>query len=418
MDLTSKAQWKQSIGEIGSIDGNGQFTANDMSGETKISAVYEGLESNSISIKVNMFMALTIQGENVSALGNCPFAWCYLLNAGATARFSVLGQDSANFRGDRTDLTQYATWETSDASISINKGALTATKTGVYWIRATVGDARSDKAWIVVLDGRNSDFLIMGTNNINMFKPALPIKIGESLPLSAILYEFRPNETVCPAPPVTNIRHVSRYSTIGNWQCAGIGITATDVTSAVSWNITPDNIGTMSSGRFTGNSPGFVDIAASLNGLKSNALRLDVWDYRDMKFCNADQINSGEWHDEQTKAAVETDCGIYKKGESVNIRYTASLTGDRFYLDNCLDLYVLNENGGIVKTLREEGCSTESLSDKRSTKKTGNEVYQTISTWDMKDNNGAAVPAGNYYATARFYILWEPVIRVPFTITE
>jgi len=69
-----------------------------------------------------------------------------------------------------------------------------------------------------------------------------------------------------------------------------------------------------------------------------------------------------------------------------------------------------------VRTLREEGCSTEKLGARNSARAMDDTAYQNLSKWDMLNSAGKKVPPGKYYAVARFYILWEPVIRLPFDI--
>jgi hypothetical protein len=158
-----------------------------------------------------------------------------------------------------------------------------------------------------------------------------------------------------------------------------------------------------------------ADVTAEYNGLKSNTITFDVWDTRTMTYCDANNVNKGEWNDDVASAMLETDCKVYDKGESVRIRYSAYLDEMWMgYIDNCLDLFILDGNNNIVRTIRNEGCTNEPLN--RSTMAKNAPVYQTLSVWDMRNDAGNAVPAGQYYAVARFSVVYEPVIRLPFTI--
>lgn len=355
----------------------------------------------------NIWFALRIKpADDNYALSNlnCSESRCYAIRKGFPARFRTFGSFTT-FLVYGYDITRKATWEISDTSIAtIKDGVVTPLKRGMVWIRTSVGDAKSGKVWISVLDDTPASFLIIKSNvYTNIDYPLSPLKVGSSYGLSAFLYRYEPVDCT------------------GKLNCSP-DLSYSDVTSAAMWSLTDDSKldQSFSNGynNVTGKSPGFVDVTATYDGMISNIFTLDVWDKQNLAYCDPDNINSGEWDNSNTKAVLETDCRFYSKGEDVKIRYTAKVNSDYsyWYYDNCLDLYILDENGNVVKTIREEGCSNEPL--KKSLKRSFVDVYQTLETWDMTDNYGNKVPAGKYYATARFYILWDPVIQIPITIMD
>lgn len=416
-DVTgSITKWNYTNESVGSVSG-GKFKASSTTGTTKITAEYKGMQSNSLSITVReaAWMVITVYGESNKQVTCSGFA-CYAAKVGEKSTFIVYGKDEASYWVDDTILTGKATWEVSDTSVAtMNGGTLTPLKRGLIWIRATVGDARSDKVWVSVLDNKASEFIIISlADSYYSYKPVKPLKVGDKYYFTAKKYSYTPGTCT--------------YST----NCA-YNIKSSDITSNATWKLSDTSVATLEaiSSNYsydyyysyygykpvTGKSQGFVDVSATYDGMTSNSITLDVWDNQKLAYCDSSNINTGDWSDEHTQAILETDCKHYKSGEKVNIRYTAQVENSMaWYLDNCLDLYILDEDGDIVKTIREQGCSTEKL--KSTAKANYTDVYQYLATWDMKNDSGKTVPAGKYYATARFYILWEPVIRLPFTITN
>ena len=79
----------------------------------------------------------------------------------------------------------------------------------------------------------------------------------------------------------------------------------------------------------------------------------------------------------------------------------------------CLDLYIYDDQQNLIRTFRQEDCGAMALFRSHDG---FNPVYNYIAEWDQQDNDGNAVPLGAYTAVARFYLLYCPVIRVPFEI--
>jgi len=413
VDVTEEAEWTVSDPAIGTVE-DGTFSAADY-GKGEIFAEYKGLKSNSISVEVAdiNYMVLGIKGPGDKTLYGCPYQQCYYGKAGESMQFEVWGREGNYWREQTYDITSQATWEISDTSIAkIENGRLGAKSRGLVWIRATVGDARSDKAWVAVTDDEEYEFLMIGVENYYSFKPMKPLKAGDSYYFKAVHFEYFPDGIE------TEDCYYDCYQEKEFFNSYNENILYSDISQEVAWNLSDSSVASISDyGRLTGTEQGFVDVSAEYKGMTSNTVTVDVWDDQDMMFCDAANVNSADWNDEHTKATLETDCRQYSPGESVHIRYTAEVDSSRaWYLDNCLDLYVMDENDNIVRTFREEGCSTEPLG--RSSARALEPVFQYLASWDMKDDSGNTVPEGRYYAVARFYILWEPVIRLPFDIVS
>jgi hypothetical protein len=68
-----------------------------------------------------------------------------------------------------------------------------------------------------------------------------------------------------------------------------------------------------------------------------------------------------------------------------------------------------------VKTIRDTNCSPEPLYRAVAGY---TPVFEYTTQWDRKDDNGAKVPPGDYTAVARFYIIYCPVLKINFKITD
>lgn len=397
------SSWELTQPSAGSIDSDGTFNAGDTEMSTQVSAVYDNLKSNSITVNVKkVYWMLVWVSGNALVLPQCPlsstYSGCYAAKLGDTYQFTVHAQEDSYMWTTAQDVTGMAKWEVSDPAVAemSSGGTLKAKKQGLVWIRAYVGDARTDKIWVAVGEKAGFEFVLAGTTgDYGGFKPIKPLQVGSSYPIKAVHYKYNSS------------------------------FTAADVTNAATWNVADNTLGQIttssssysyynSSGKyFKGLAPGMADVTAVYNGLTSNTLTFDVWNLQTMTYCDAANVNMGEWKDSVSSATLETDCKVYEKGESVRIRYSAYVE-NKIYLDNCLDLFILDDKDNIVRTLRNEGCTSEPLD--RSTMGRKSPDYQTLAVWDMKDDAGNAAPAGQYFAVARFYIVWEPVIRLPFTV--
>lgn len=260
-----------------------------------------------------------------------------------------------------------------------------------------MGAARGEKIWLIVTGDEESEFLITGTKWYG--KALNPIKVGNKMHFSSVYYKYSPAASDCLDPDKNSNSCVEKFEN-------------ENVSKIATWTISNDDIGSISStGTVTGISVGMTDISTTYKSLVSNSVSIEVWDNQDLISCDPDNINFAVWSSDQSEAVLETDCATYQTGVPVKIRYSAYVNSVT-YLDVCLDLYILDSNNEIVRTLRNEGCSTESLH--RSSAKSL--VYQNVLSWDMLKESGEMVPPGDYFAVSRFYILWEPVIRLPFSI--
>ena len=83
------------------------------------------------------------------------------------------------------------------------------------------------------------------------------------------------------------------------------------------------------------------------------------------------------------------------------------------FRDVCLDMYIYDAGEHLVKTFRDTNCSPMALF---SATDNYTPVFQYVADWDRRDDAGKPVLPGEYYAVARFYILYCPVIKVKFAL--
>lgn len=379
---------------------NGVVTALGHTGYAKIEAEFEGVrEYAKIELLGNELMMLKIDGPMGNEMSGCPVYGCYATNITKPIMLRVYAWKQVFSSGK--DITSISKWEISDPSVATidETGKLTPKKAGKIWIRASYEDARSDKTWIYITDKKKDQFLAAG---IGSSQKMLPLKKGDTRNIYSALYKYELYDS-----------GDFRVGLIGYVSADGIIL---EDSSLVSVSTINNCKGQLDCYKVTGAAPGFESLNTTYQGLTSNSVDFEVWQYEEMKWCNSNFKNINTWSDSYDAVAVlETDCAEYKENETVKVRYTAKVPGgNSMFLDNCLDMWILDENDNVVKTFRNEGCSSEEIG--RHSSKTVETVYQVAYDWDMTDDNGEKVPKGQYYATARFYIYYEPVIHLLFTI--
>lgn len=397
-DITDKATFRYNNKLISYEDG--AVKSLGMTGMTTIYAEYEGkYEDLPVEIISDDLVLVTIKGPEKKKMPECPASGCYATYVDEPIKLQVFAVTS-DFT-TMIEITNKVTWEVSDQSKGAidAAGKLTPAAGGMIWVRATYKDARSDKAWIAISDKETQRFLIAGTGSTRL----RPLQTGTSMHVYSALYEVRKNE---PYNPVKFIGYVDA----DGYQISDDNLVST-MTLKQCWGATECL-------KVTGSAPGFVEMYTKYQGLESNHLDFEVWRYETINRCDASNPNTMVWSDYWgAQAVLDTDCYSYEQDEEVKVQYTAKIAGGtEMFFDNCLDLWILDENDNIVKTFRNEGCSSESIG--RSAHKSVETVFQVAYGWDQIGDDGKKVAPGAYYATARFYILYEPVMHLPFEIKK
>jgi hypothetical protein len=192
-----------------------------------------------------------------------------------------------------------------------------------------------------------------------------------------------------------------------------------DVTGEVEWLVSDPRVGAMSAeGLFTALAPGIVTIAARYQGTLSNQLELEVWDEVSLEYCDPANPNRALWSDAYNRVILESDCFSYPPSAAVTIRYTIEEIRPPAFgiFDPCLDLMVLDQAGQIVRSLRFDNCG-EVGDIPAGAYLEFTPIYQYLTTWDLKNENGQHVPPGTYTISGRFYIYYDPVINLDITVT-
>lgn len=287
-------------------------------------------------------------------------------------------------------------WEIGDTSIvNYEDGALIAKKPGVTWVRANWAGFRTQKYWIYVYGNNTWELLNLWV------KKFIPIHINENTPY--YVYKFKALKD--------DINPVCLYADSNIYESCDVKVEKISVNNEAVIKSDSTNLESLG-GSLLPKAPGLYDVWAEYNNLKSNVLNVDFWNDQIMHVCEGAKNNSTEWKNRYSfKISLTLNCDTYYQGDNVYLQYDVNSYYDVY--NHCLDLYILDDNHEIVKTLREESCGTESLSGGRSS---GRKFYDTVEGWDMTDEEGNKVAPGQYYAVARFYVTYDPVIEVPFVI--
>ncbi len=293
-------------------------------------------------------------------------------------------------------------WEVTDDSILTieSNGIVTPNKAGKVGVRVYKDGVWSEWSWVQVLDSDTDAFMLLEFSNRETI-----VRSGKTLRINATYYSKIPLGT--PSNPY----YVNGIS-ISNG-----GFKAERVTDKAEWNLSDSVIGSYdpSTALFTGSKAGTTTISATYNDVTTNVVDLEVWEPADISYCDTVNPNEASWTDNLTIAQLATDCNQYESGSEVTVSFSALLSSgaNRRALDVCLDLFIYDSSGNLVKTFRNSNCTPEALSRAIAGY---TPVYEYTTKWDGKDDSGNAVAAGDYTAVARFYILYCPVLKIDFKI--
>jgi len=316
---------------------------------------------------------------------HCPFWYELRILLGDTAQFFAHGLLEC---GLFIDLTEDVQWRSSDPEVALldATGKLVASKEGGTTVTAEYGDLTSNEVRVEVLEEAVLTGLYVERQSLTGI-----IKVGGIEPFHAVAY-YDP------------------------WM-------AQDKTSEVEWILSDPSKGHVSEqGLFTALAPGAITIQARYQGrLSDNQIEIEVWDETEMEFCDPANPNRSIWEDTYNRVILETNCASYAWPESVTIRYTIEekIAPPWGILDPCLDLVILAEGSSeIVKTLRFEGCGDLPFDLATGAAEALEPIYQYLTSWDLTDDTGEPVPPGPYVVAGRFYIYYDPVIRLGVTVVE
>jgi hypothetical protein len=193
-----------------------------------------------------------------------------------------------------------------------------------------------------------------------------------------------------------------------------------DVTGEVTWIVSDPTVAAVGpEGILTALAPGFFTVKASFQGTVSMEIGLEVWDEIEMSYCDPAAPNRAFWSDEYNRVILESDCASYPAaGAQVSVRYTIEENQPHEWgiLDPCLDLVVLDAGGQIVKTLRFEGCGDLPFALEAGAPADFDPIYQYSTVWDRTSDGGGPVAPGAYTIAGRFYIYYDPVVRLDITL--
>jgi len=388
-DITTEASWWIEPAQVGTLV-KGLFTA-QLAGSARIIASVGNLLSEPVDVNV-------VTEASVESLSIHPQNWGYDTVRGGPlvadasqpcfdcgVSITVLRGDTLGFQatahydtGEWRDVTSQVTWRTSNDSVASvgNDGVMKALQAGAAQIDATLATVSSNRVDVSV--------------------------VNEASVVGLSIYQEGTDRVV--AKGDDRFFRASAYYDVGF---------ARDVTRTAVWRSSDDSIGAFSAaGTFTGKRAGVVRIWAELDGQASETIGLEVFELSELAYCDVNNINRNSWSDPFNRVVLESDCGTYSSGELVTLRYTVTETvphGGIF--DPCLDLYVY-QGERRVRTIREEGCGEPFLPNAAPGRDEAALKYQLRAFWDLKDENGAAVPPGRYTIFGRFYLYYDPVVRI------
>ncbi len=392
-DLTDQVEWTVAPSAVGNVDA-GSFTATS-AGSAKISAALGAVTSDAVDITV-------VTAPTLVSISIYPGNWGYLPVAGGPlagdaaspcfncgSSVTVLRNDTLQFQAtghydtdEWRDITKDVTWRSSDTGVAPiqNDGSMTAASAGAATIDAYVGSITSNPVAVQVVDHATLQ--------------------------SLSIYQDGGDRVVAKAD--------QRYFHASGFYDIGI---SRDVTNEAVWHSSDDTIGGFDSpGIFTGRNAGSVEVWAEQDGQRSNSLTLEVFETTELAYCDATKINRAVWSDDFNRVVLESDCASYTEPGLVTLRYTVSETqphGGIF--DPCLDLYVY-QGDRRVRTIREEGCGEPFLPTNAPGADDAALKYQLRAFWDLKDDAGNPVPNGAYTIYGRFYLYYDPVVKLAIQV--
>ncbi|HXQ21287.1 MAG TPA: Ig-like domain-containing protein, partial [Candidatus Acidoferrales bacterium] len=422
-DITNQVQWQVTPADVGT-GVTGLFTA-VQAGTAQLTASLDGVASDPTQITVvtqPTVVAITIYAENsgipvVSAntggtgSAPAPVASCVaappdtaesvgpcccpppMLGIAAPCHCSygltVLVGDQLQFHataqydtGAWADVTNQVIWQSSTpqaASIDAS-GVMTALQAGDTSITAALGSVASDPDDVHVVDHATVQALsIYGEGQ------DLVVATGAQLFFHA----------------------VAGYD---------VGISR-EVTADATWQSSDDSVGGFDTpGVFTGRAAGAVQVWATLDGVQSNQISLQVFATSELSYCDPHNINRAVWTDNFNRVTLESDCASYAEPGVASLRYTVTEIQPHGGVFNpCLDLYVL-QGHTPVRTIRNQGCGMPFLAPNAPNAGAETVKYQLLAFWDLKDDAGNPVAPGTYTIAGQFYLYYDPVVRLDITV--
>lgn len=400
-DITDEVEWSAMPSSVGTIDGDGVFTAAG-EGTAAITASLDGVTSDPAEIRVvteRSVVAITIYADSYYYYPDflaaevepcfefgCPGALTLLIGDEtrfyATARYDIGGwedvTDQVEWIADSNGVVEF------DGEVA---GVLHAVGEGQGSVRATLDEIESNPYGVNV--------------------------VAEATLQHLEIYQEGENS----ADRVIESGGEAYFHAQGYYD-VGFGRDATD---DVTWRSSDESVARFDEpGVLLGLQAGSVAVWAELAGVRSQTLYMEVFEQSDIDFCDIENVNRGTWTDGFNRVYLESDCAEYSQPDIVEIRFTVTETerpGGIF--DPCLDLYAFRLDGGgetFVRTIREEGCGEPFLPAGAPELDDAQLRYQLLAFWDLKDNSGNAVPPGEYRIKGRFYLYYDPVVTIDISV--
>ena len=288
-DLTEQVDWRVDPAAVADVSA-GLFTARQ-AGTAKLSAALDDVVSDATEIRV-------VSEATLTSISIYPGNWGFAVVAGGPvtpgaaapcfdcgAAVTVLRGDELHFQatghydtGEWRDLTTQVTWRTTDATVATidTAGVMTAVEAGTATIDATLGDIASNPVDVQV--------------------------VNQATLLSLSIYQEGGDRVVAKDDQL--FFHATGYYDVGF---------ARDVTDSATWVSSDQSVGGFDApGVFTGRAAGTVQVAAQLDGQRSNDLPLEVFQTSALSYCDPSHINRGVWSDDFNRVVLESDCASYR----------------------------------------------------------------------------------------------------------
>ncbi len=394
-DVSGEVDWELMPSDVGDVVG-GLFTGRQ-EGTAMLRASLDGVVSDPASVRVvtnptvvdlsiyadnGFFPLLDAAGAGAEALPPEPCVDC-------SYQLTVLLGDQLQFHatafydtGDWEDVTSLVTWRSSAAGVaSIDSGGLaTAAAAGDSTIDAVLGEVQSNAVALHV--------------------------VSEATLLNLYIYQDGQDRAIAKGEQ-------AYFQAYGNYD---VGFQR-DVTARATWRSSDESVGGFDdAGVFTGRAAGTVQVWAELDGQESSHLPIEVFEESAIDYCDPQNINRGVWSDAYDRVVLESDCATYTPPAVAALRFTVTereRPGGIF--DPCLDLFVY-QGDRLVRTVRNEGCGEPFLPAGAPATDEARPRYQALAFWDLKDNDGKLVDPGTYTVFGRFYLYFDPVVKIDITV--
>lgn len=301
----------------------------------------------------------------------------------------VLVGDTLPFRaslqydtGEWEEVTERVTWHVSDDAIAsfTSPGSLVGKAPGNVRVEATLGELKSN---------------------------SIGVRVVAEASVTTLFTYVESNDRVVAKGASLFLRANAMYD---------LGFVR-DVTHQAVWRSRDDAVGTfVQPGELRGVAAGITEVWAEFAGVASNRIALEVYETRDINYCDPSRVNRAVWSDAFNRVVLESDCERYDIPSTVTLRYTVTETqphGGIF--DPCLDLYVYR-GSELVRVLREEGCGEPFLSGAAPGRDEAVLRYQTLAFWDLRDRQGNLVPPGVYRVYGRFFLYYDPIVYLDIVV--